>query len=307
MAKKNFKGGLDSLIENSLGIKKSRKGEMKGNPVDLIKPEQTDDNDEVLAKPRTPQKPVQVAAPNNTAAATTPAASQPATTTPNATNNNKASENNTAANNKATDNNAAANQAAANQPTVSQVVDNNQAVNQAANNQPVVNQPIDDKPADNQAVANTQTVNQPVANPQPDNQPVANPQPVNQPIVNKPADNQAAAPQAAANTQKDDTTKAIDANEALSFEDTPDDIDDNDDDVVVTPSAPKQVVTMSLDATDDDDAKIAYLKEVIADLRHELFLWRNGTINVQTFNATLHTHGLKYNPDNNEIEEFDAI
>ena len=74
MAKKNFKGGLDSLIENSLGIKKSRKGEMKGNPVDLIKPEQTDDNDEVLAKPRTPQKPVQVAAPNNTATTTTPAA-----------------------------------------------------------------------------------------------------------------------------------------------------------------------------------------------------------------------------------------
>jgi hypothetical protein len=64
---------------------------------------------------------------------------------------------------------------------------------------------------------------------------------------------------------------------------------------------------MSLDASDDDNSKIAYLKEVIADLRHELFLWRNGTINVQTFNATLHTHGLKYNPENNEIEEFDTI
>ena len=188
MAKKNFKGGLDSLIENSLGIKKSRKGEMKGNPVDLIKPEQTDDNDEVLAKPRTPQK--------------------------------------TAA-----------------------------------------------------------------------------------PAPNAAADNQTAAPKTPAATPKDNTAKAIDASDAPSFEDTPDDYDDddNDDNIAVSPSMPKQVVTMSLDATDDDDAKIAYLKYVIADLRHELFLWRNGTINVQSFNATLHTHGLKYNPENNEIEEFDTI
>ena len=71
MAKKNFKGGLDSLIENSLGIKKSRKGEMKGNPVDLIKPEQTDDNDEVLAKPRTPKQPAPVVEQNNPAPAAT--------------------------------------------------------------------------------------------------------------------------------------------------------------------------------------------------------------------------------------------
>ena len=148
MAKKNFKGGLDSLIENSLGIKKSRKGEMKGNPVDLIKPEQTDDNDEVLAKPRTPQK--------------------------------------TAA-----------------------------------------------------------------------------------PAPNAAADNQTAAPKTPAATPKDNTAKAIDASDAPSFEDTPDDYDDddNDDNIAVSPSMPKQVVTMSLDATDDDDAKIAYLKYVIADLR----------------------------------------
>ena len=212
MAKKNFKGGLDSLIENSLGIKKSRKGEMKGNPVDLIKPEQTDDNDEVLAKPRTPQKP---AAPAQNAAA----------------DNNQTSETKTT-DNKTTDNNVS-------------------AANQTAT----------------------------------------------------------AAPKTPAVTPKDNTAKAIEASDAPSFEDTPDDYDDddNDDNIAVSPSMPKQVVTMNLDATDDDDAKIAYLKEVIADLRHELFLWRNGTINVQSFNATLHTHGLKYNPENNEIEEFDTI
>lgn len=229
MAKKNFKGGLDSLIENSLGIKKSRKGEMKGNPVDLIKPEQTDDNDEVLAKPRTPQKPVQVAAPNNTATTTTPAAPK------------------------------------------------NDAPTAPKADAPAPTKPETDAPAP--AAATNNKVSE-----------------------NKAADN----PQAADNSPKADSIETKDETEALSFEDTPDDYDDNDD-VVVTPSAPKQVVTMNLDATDDDDAKIAYMKEVIADLRHELFLWRNGTINVQTFNATLHTHGLKYNPENNEIEEFDAI
>ena len=234
MAKKNFKGGLDSLIENSLGIKKSRKGEMKGNPVDLIKPEQTDDNDEVLAKPRTPQKPVQVAAPNNTATTTTPAAPK------------------------------------------------NDAPTAPKADAPAPTKPETDAPAPAAATDN------------------------NKVSENKAADNPHTPPQAADNSPKADSIETKDETEALSFEDTPDDYDDNDD-VVVTPSAPKQVVTMNLDATDDDDAKIAYMKEVIADLRHELFLWRNGTINVQTFNATLHTHGLKYNPENNEIEEFDTI
>lgn len=222
MAKKNFKGGLDSLIENSLGIKKSRKGEMKGNPVDLIKPEQTDDNDEVLAKPRTPKQPAPVVEQNNPAPAATP--SMPSTP-----------------------NNATAT------PAV------NATENQVVENKTTENKVVENKAAENKTVEN--------------NQPVPAP----------------------------------DYNEALSFEDTPDDYDDDDSDETVVNNAPRQVVTMNLDATDDDNTKVAYLKEVIADLRHELFLWRNGTINVQTFNATLHTHGLKYNPENNEIEEFDTI
>ena len=232
MAKKNFKGGLDSLIENSLGIKKSRKGEMKGNPVDLIKPEQTDDNDEVLAKPRTPKQPAPVVEQNNPAHAATP--SMPSTP-----------------------NNATATPAV--NTTENQAVENKSAENNATENKVAENKVAENKVTENKAVEN-----------------------------NQPA-------------------PAPDYNEALSFEDTPDDYDDDDSDEIVVNNTPRQVVTMNLDATDDDNTKVAYLKEVIADLRHELFLWRNGTINVQTFNATLHTHGLKYNPENNEIEEFDTI
>lgn len=227
MAKKNFKGGLDSLIENSLGIKKSRKGEMKGNPVDLIKPEQTDDNDEVLAKPRTPKQPAPVVEQNNPAPAATP--SMPSTP-----------------------NNATATPAA------------NTAENKVVENKTTENKVVENKAAENKVAENI--------------------------IV-----------------EKNQPVPAPDYNEALSFEDTPDDYDDDDSNEIVVNNAPCQVVTMNLDATDDDNTKVAYLKEVIADLRHELFLWRNGTINVQTFNATLHTHGLKYNPENNEIEEFDTI
>ena len=221
MAKKNFKGGLDSLIENSLGIKKSRKGEMKGNPVDLIKPEQTDENDEVLAKPRTPQKPVPVVV-EETPEPNTP---EPNTPEPNI-------EESTATE-KATES------TAAQTPQSTQI------------SEPEVSTPITDE-------NNIESIDDEQPTPQPQQ---SAPQP------------QQSAPQP----------------------------------VVTQQSAPQTVITMSLDASDDDNSKIAYLKEVIADLRHELFLWRNGTINVQTFNATLHTHGLKYNPDNNEIEEFDTI
>ena len=252
MAKKNFKGGLDSLIENSLGIKKSRKGEMKGNPVDLIKPEQTDDNDEVLAKPRTPKQPAPVVEQNNPAPAATP--SMPST------------PNNATATPVA---NTAENKVVENKTTENKVVENKTVENKVVENKATENQAVENKIAGNKAAENKVAENIIVEN----NQPVPAP----------------------------------DYNEALSFEDTPDDYDDDDSNEIVVNNAPRQVVTMNLDATDDDNTKVAYLKEVIADLRHELFLWRNGTINVQTFNATLHTHGLKYNPENNEIEEFDTI
>ena len=69
---------------------------------------------------------------------------------------------------------------------------------------------------------------------------------------------------------------------------------------VTVPVAP----VVSLENNDNDSESIAYLKNMIHDLRHELFLWRNGKIDVQIFNQSLHLHNLKYNPENNEIEEF---
>jgi len=145
MAKKNFKGGLDSLIENSLGMKKKgKRGEMKGNPADLIKPEQTE----------------------------------------------------------------------------------------------------------NTAVANVEEQNQTLPNTE--------------------LENQTSEPAAPTNINNDSSN----------------------------------VATVDTNPTENDTETVSYLKNVITNLRQELFLWRNGKINVQTFNATLHTHGLKYNPTNNEIEEI---
>ncbi|MBQ3656660.1 MAG: hypothetical protein II956_07440 [Bacteroidales bacterium] len=69
-------------------------------------------------------------------------------------------------------------------------------------------------------------------------------------------------------------------------------------------SAQTNSAPISLETIDDDTETTAYLKNLIQDMRHELYLWRNGKINVQTFNQTLHLHNLKYNPENNEIEEF---
>jgi hypothetical protein len=60
----------------------------------------------------------------------------------------------------------------------------------------------------------------------------------------------------------------------------------------------------SLEADENDTETTAYLKSLIQDMRHELYLWRNGKLNVQTFNNSLHLNNLKYNPENNEIEEF---
>jgi len=244
MAKKNFKGGLDSLIENSLGIKKtSRKGEMKGNPVDLIKPEQTDDNDEVLAKPRTPK---QSAQPNDKPAAQTTETDNAAETT---TPEKAVNEDNKVSVSPATDNKAA-----------EQPAPNKQAATASEEQSAPTN------PAADNAVAET-------------------------PDTDTPSETELA------DLDLDNTSDITETDEP----ETPQQNQQSQPQRIAQPTA------VSLDASDNDSSTIAYLKEVIADLRHELFLWRNGTINVQTFNATLHTHGLKYNPDNNEIEEFDAI
>lgn len=69
-------------------------------------------------------------------------------------------------------------------------------------------------------------------------------------------------------------------------------------------SAQEDSASHSLEADENGTETTAYLKNLIQDMRHELYLWRNGKIDVQTFNKSLHLNNLKYNPENNEIEEF---
>ena len=56
-----------------------------------------------------------------------------------------------------------------------------------------------------------------------------------------------------------------------------------------------------------DTKEIEYLKSKIADLKSELFLWRTGKINPESFAETLKNHGLAYNDKTNEITELSII
>ncbi len=53
-----------------------------------------------------------------------------------------------------------------------------------------------------------------------------------------------------------------------------------------------------------DTKEIEYLKSKIADLKSELYLWRTGKINPESFADTLKNHGLVYNDKTNEITEL---
>lgn len=184
MAKKNFKGGLDSLIEKSLGMKKSglKKGNFKGNPIDLVPSDETTEQDNSAAQEPKAEN-----------------ASAPA-----------------------------------------------------------------EKPAkDISASTKTET---PEAQ-----QPEAT---------------------AAPETKPDEPIKVT--SETAPEETVPEN----------TSEISKPEETVSTIPQEDDSANIAYLKSIIHDLRQELSLWRNGKIDVQIFNQTLHQHNLKYNPETNEIEEI---
>ncbi|MCQ2973182.1 MAG: hypothetical protein MJ211_00035 [Bacteroidales bacterium] len=52
-----------------------------------------------------------------------------------------------------------------------------------------------------------------------------------------------------------------------------------------------------------DSKEIEYLKNKIADLKSELFLWRTGKINPESFIESLKNYGLIYNQESNEIEQ----
>lgn len=53
-----------------------------------------------------------------------------------------------------------------------------------------------------------------------------------------------------------------------------------------------------------DTKEIEYLKSKIADLKSELYLWRTGKINPESFADTLKNHGIAYNDKTNEITEL---
>lgn len=279
MAKKNFKGGLNSLIEKSLGITKSRKGEMKGNPVDLIEPEQTDnkkdDDDEVLAKPRTPKK--------------------------------QSLEKAGAEKTESTE--AKAQEKKEEAPTVVEETDADVPMDFLD----AIDDPIED--------LEETTLDDSIRNDVADNSNITTPEPTTDVITEtvepqKVETKNTITANAEANTiepgntdTKTVTTENIETKNTATITAAPQPEESNSKSSIEQPTSQQpveeQVISVSLEADANDDTKIAYLKEVISDLRHELYLWRNGTINVQTFNATLHTNGLKYNPENNEIEEFD--
>ncbi len=52
-----------------------------------------------------------------------------------------------------------------------------------------------------------------------------------------------------------------------------------------------------------DNEELAKLRNRIALLEKELFLWRTGKLTVEKFHQSLSEHGLKYNPDTNRIEK----
>ncbi len=60
----------------------------------------------------------------------------------------------------------------------------------------------------------------------------------------------------------------------------------------------------TVDSNAVSSKEVAALKIEIANLKHELYLWRNGKITPDNFSSTLIKYGLKYNPETNEIEDL---
>ncbi len=224
MAKKNFKGGLDSLIENSLGIRKSgKKGEMRGNPIDLL-PEQKENEKKEEKDFFFKDDDKKQTAENSKDAKAEPQASEA--------------------------------QKSENQASETQVSETQASEPQASEKEETA--AIEQPEAQENSVPETQGI---TASEENSNEP-----------------------------NNDSATAASPVQTAEAKEDT----------VEV-----KTVIkTPTIEVEANDSEKNVFLKNMVADLRKELYLWRNGKINVQSFNATLHSHGLKYNPDNNEIEEF---
>ena len=54
-----------------------------------------------------------------------------------------------------------------------------------------------------------------------------------------------------------------------------------------------------------DSKELERLKNKIALLEKELYLWRTGKLTTDLFHKSLAEHGLKYNPTTNQIEKAD--
>ena len=58
------------------------------------------------------------------------------------------------------------------------------------------------------------------------------------------------------------------------------------------------------DASDIDPKEVEMLKNRIRQLEKELYLWRTGKLTLENFHESLAKHGLKYNPETNQIEKI---
>ena len=51
-----------------------------------------------------------------------------------------------------------------------------------------------------------------------------------------------------------------------------------------------------------DNQKVKQLEDRIKLLERELYLWRTGKLTIEKFEKSLREHGLRYNPETNQIE-----
>ncbi len=63
-------------------------------------------------------------------------------------------------------------------------------------------------------------------------------------------------------------------------------------------------ILSSIDSDSDTNQTIQQLQNKIALLEKELYLWRTGKLTLEKFNKSLQEHGLKYNPQTNQIEKI---
>ncbi len=64
------------------------------------------------------------------------------------------------------------------------------------------------------------------------------------------------------------------------------------------------IIKESLVSIEEEEKGIKALKAKISILERELMLWRTGQLTPELFEQSLKEHGLKYNPQTNQIEKI---